>query len=172
MNQTQVDDLDTQLALAILEERTERTLLPDSNNIGTKTKSQTQGVADTSSSPSEPEDQQTPPSPIEHTSTPTIKVNKRYYRTFLTLFHIPDADGIPGELPWIDFLHAMGSSGFFMKKLDGPAWYFEPWPDMGSKFITFHEPHPESRIPFQVARRYGRQLGMAFGWTAGTFIRE
>lgn len=120
MNQTQVDDLDTQLALAILEGWTERTLLPDSNNIGTKTKSKTRGVADTSSSPSEPEDQQTPPSPIEPTSTPTAKLNKGDHRTFLTLFHIPDADGVPGELPWIDFLHAMGSAGFSMKKLNGP----------------------------------------------------
>ncbi|KAK3169055.1 hypothetical protein OEA41_005503 [Lepraria neglecta] len=125
MNQTQVDDLYTQLALVILEERTERTFLPDSNNIGTKDKSKTRGVADTSSSPSEPEDQQTPPSPIEPTPTPTVKVNKRDHRTFLTLFYTPDADGVPGELPWIDFLHAMGSVGFFMKKLDGPAWLLD-----------------------------------------------
>ncbi|KAL2056240.1 hypothetical protein ABVK25_003263 [Lepraria finkii] len=172
MNQTQIDDLDTQLALAILEERTERTLLPDSNKIGIKTKSKTRGVADTSSSPSEPEDQQTPPSPIEPIPTPTVKVNKREHRNFLTLFHTPDADDVPGELPWIDFLHTMGSAGFFMKKLDGPAWYFEPGPDMGSKCVIFHEPHPENRIPFQIARRYGRQLCMAYWWTAETFFGE
>ena len=167
MNQTQVDDLDTQLALAILEGWTERTLLPDSNNIGTETKSKTRGVADTSSSPSinkrRPHQSslhlpQPSKSTNETTAPSSLSSISQTQMVFLGSYHT-------SYMPW-------APRGFFVKKLDGPAWYFEPGPDMGSKCITFHEPHSESRVPFQVARRYGRQLGMASGWTAGTFVRE
>lgn len=102
---------------------------------------------------------------------PKFKVSKRGFKIFSTLFYTPSAADAPGEIPWSEFLSAMASVGFSLKKLDGSAWLFAPVDDIFSRSIIFHEPHPSSRIPFKIARRFGRRLERAFGWTGESFER-
>ena len=37
---------------------------------------------------------------------PSFTVSKRVFKTFMTLFHNPSEPNQPGEIPWLDFLHA------------------------------------------------------------------
>ena len=108
--------------------------------------------------------------PAPSTTPPTISVHKRAYKTFTTLFYTPDNDGQPGEISWLDFLQAMSSVGFAVQKLDGSAWMFKPQDEV-QRGIIFHEPHPHGKIPLHVARRHGRRLQKAYGWTGETFTR-
>jgi hypothetical protein len=103
--------------------------------------------------------------------TTLFTVDKRAHKVFRTLFHSPNNPDTPGEIPWVDFLHAMASVGFSAEKLHGSAWNFTPQTlDVGlDRSIQFHEPHPSSKIPFLWARRYGRRLGRAYGWDADVF---
>ncbi|KAF2818287.1 hypothetical protein CC86DRAFT_472923 [Ophiobolus disseminans] len=100
-----------------------------------------------------------------------FSVDMRAHKVFRTLFHSPNNPDTPGEIPWIDFLHSMVSVGFSAEKLHGSAWNFTPQTlDVGlERSIQFHEPHPSNKIPFLWARRYGRRLGRAYGWSADTF---
>ena len=109
--------------------------------------------------------------PVAAESSPKFKVSKRSFKVFSTLFHTPSAAETPGETPWSEFLLAMASVGFSLKKLDGSAWLFDPVDDLSSRSIIFHEPHPSSRIPPKVVRRFGRRLERAFGWTSESFER-
>ena len=102
---------------------------------------------------------------------PKFKVSKRGFKIFSTLFYTPSEANAPGEIPWSEFLSAMASVGFSLKKLDGSAWLFAPVNDIFSRSIIFHAPHPSSRIPFKIARRFGRRLERAFGWTGESFER-
>ncbi|KAG0043473.1 hypothetical protein BGZ83_011357 [Gryganskiella cystojenkinii] len=97
----------------------------------------------------------------------TVTVDKRALKVFSTLFHQPSNNSLPGEIPWTDFLHAMGSVGFAIEKLYGSVWHFAPSTSHSSpafeknvseRSIQFHEPHPVAKIPFQTARRIGRRL--------------
>lgn len=36
--------------------------------------------------------------------------------------------------------------------------------------IIFHEPHPSNKIPYVIARRHGRRLARAYGWSGETFV--
>ena len=109
----------------------------------------------------------------DFSSPPTkFTVSKRGFKVFSTLFHSPGREDPPGELPWSEFLSAMASVGFSIRKLNGSAWVFEPMTDLFRRSIIFHEPHPTNKIPFQVARRYGRRLERAYGWTIATFSRS
>ena len=113
---------------------------------------------------------------IQHHPDPTleepkIKVSKRALAVFSTIFFTGFHGDNPGEIPWTEFLHAMASAGFTNKKLDGSAWIFAPMDDDFRRSIIFHEPHPVSKIPFRNARRMGRRLDRAFGWTGETFER-
>lgn len=110
------------------------------------------------------------PVPAPSITPPTISVHKRAYKTFTTLFHTTDTDDMPGEISWADFLQAMSSVGFAVSKLDGSAWMFKPQDEV-QRGIIFHEPHPHSKIPLIMARRHGRRLQRAYGWTAETFVR-
>lgn len=98
-------------------------------------------------------------------------VDKRTHKVFRTLFHSPNNPDTPGEIPWADFLHSMVSVGFSAEKLHGSAWNFTPQtPGVGlDRSIQFHEPHPNNKIPYLLARRYGRRLGKAYGWNAHMF---
>ncbi|KAF2134905.1 hypothetical protein P153DRAFT_329762 [Dothidotthia symphoricarpi CBS 119687] len=100
---------------------------------------------------------------------PTFHVDKRAYRVFRTLFHSPLSRDQPGEIPWVDFLHAMVSTGFAAQKLQGSAWQFTPKNLDIEHPIQFHEPHPSSKLPFTWARRFGRRLYRTYGWKGSMF---
>ena len=102
-------------------------------------------------------------SPVSYT------VDKRSLKVFRNLFHSPGSPDQPGQVIWIDFLHAMTSVGFATEKLWGSAWHFRPSTFAAERSIQFHEPHPSNKLPVAWARRYGRRLNRAFGWTADTF---
>ena len=58
-----------------------------------------------------------------------VPVSKRALEAFVFLFPAPARDfvaGTRGELPWVDFLHAMERTGFALEKLHGSAWQFTP----------------------------------------------
>ncbi|KAL8405188.1 hypothetical protein RB594_009913 [Gaeumannomyces avenae] len=99
----------------------------------------------------------------------TFAVNARALKVFRTLF-TPDASSTPGEVLWTDFLHAMVSVGFQAVKLYGSAWQFRLTQFEAEGAIQLHEPHPNPKIPFWKARRYGRRLKQAYGWNGGMFV--
>ena len=100
-----------------------------------------------------------------------FNVSKAGFKVFTTLFYTPTENQSPGEISWSQFLSAMASVGFSINKLNGSAWVFAPADDDWKQSIIFHEPHPSSRIPFQVARRFGRRLWRTYGWTSENFRR-
>jgi hypothetical protein len=54
--------------------------------------------------------------------------------------------------------------GFSSEKLQGSAWQFTPGGDLGTNHgIHFHEPHPDSDIPYTMARQFGRRLRRVYG---------
>lgn len=83
------------------------------------------------------------------------------------LFFNPAVMSIPGEAPWNDFLHAMTAVGFSTEKLYGSPWQFHPTKLDVETPIQFHEPHPVSKVPSRVARRYGRRLQRTYDWFGG-----
>ncbi|KAI4944559.1 hypothetical protein J4E91_008562 [Alternaria rosae] len=99
-------------------------------------------------------------------------VDKRAHKVFKTLFHVPlsDLGEAPKAIKWDDFKRAMIRAGFSAEKLQGSAWQFTP---CGStdvvRGIQFHEPHPDSSIPYIMARRFGRRLQRVYGWHGGVF---
>jgi hypothetical protein len=99
-------------------------------------------------------------------------VDKRTYKVFKTLFHIPHSEtsDLPGLIKWNDFKHAMTRVRFSVEKLLGATCQFTPCGDVGvERGIHFHEPHPDSDIPYTLARRLGRRLERAYGWRGDTF---
>lgn len=102
----------------------------------------------------------------------TLAVSKRALKVFSILFYTPTAQTEnPGEVPWPDFLHAMASARFVVEKLYGSVWQFTPTKLDVERSIQFHEPHPQGKIPFTVAKRHGRRLNRAYGWTGETFVQ-
>ncbi|KAF2274260.1 uncharacterized protein EI97DRAFT_451823 [Westerdykella ornata] len=104
---------------------------------------------------------------------PVFRVDRRAYKVFKSLFYSADHD-LPGEISWFDFLHAMVTVGFSAERLHGSAWNFAVnGSDIGvERSIQFHEPHPSSKVPFHVGRRYGRRLARAYGWSGDAFRLE
>ena len=99
-----------------------------------------------------------------------IGVDSRSLKVFRTLFFNPSVTSSPGEVSWNDFLHALTSAGLFAaEKLYGSVWQFQRLEGDQSR-IQFHEPHPRGRIPFTTARRHGRRLNRAYGWSGSTFV--
>jgi hypothetical protein len=96
----------------------------------------------------------------------TIAVTRRAHKVFSDIF--PKSTQVPGEIPWSDFLHAFSSAGFAIEKQYGSAWLFRPM-DAKMRPIMFHEPHPSSNIPIQIARRHRNRLRRSYGWSAKTF---
>lgn len=117
-----------------------------------------------------PEVHTTDQSSVDGVSQPQVEVDQRTYKVFRTLFFNAEATSMPAEIPWIDFLRAMAAMGFSVEKLYGSVWIFCPATNGLGQSIQFHEPHPRSKLPFTTARRYGRRLNRAFGWTGGMFI--
>ncbi|KAF9421654.1 hypothetical protein BGZ94_008777 [Podila epigama] len=100
---------------------------------------------------------------------PIFKLDKRALKVFSTLFYQPTPSAQPGEIPWNDFLYAMGATGFEMEKLYGSVWHFTPTRLDVERSIQFHEPHPIGKIPFRNARRMGRRLFRNYGWHGDMF---
>ncbi|PHH92870.1 hypothetical protein CDD83_4013 [Cordyceps sp. RAO-2017] len=101
---------------------------------------------------------------------PPFTADARALKVFRVLFFDASANTTPGEVGWNDFLHALQTTGFAAQKLYGSVWHFQPTGPGVERSIQFHEPHPRPKIPFLVARRYGRRLGRAYGWHAGMFL--
>lgn len=137
-----------------------------------KTKPKTRGVARSSLSLSTDdagdEERQAAVVPKE-----VFPVDKRALKVFSTLYHQPSTDSQPGEIPWADFLYAMHQVGFGCEKLGGSAWQFTPGRSLDGcdyfRGIQFHEPHPVAKIPFRMARMYGRRLSRTYGWGGWSF---
>ena len=162
------EELSVKTTLLELEARTEKTVSRTIQQLPAQ-KVKTRGAASQSDTALEPAQKHTP-EPLA--PQPPIKVSKDGFKVFSTLFHDPDDSQSPGEIPWVKFQSAMASVGFSIRKLNGSACVFEPLSDVFHRSIIFHEPHPNSNIPFQVARRYGRRLERAYGWTLASFVRR
>lgn len=139
-----------------------------------KTKPQTRGTAKPNLPGPIPDLQA---SGTENEDRPVSKrVDKRSLKVFKTLFFAPSTSAHPGEVSWKDFLHAMHSVGFAIEKLQGSVWQFTPQleaqGDGSPRSILFHEPHPYAKIPYWDARRIGRRLLRAYGWTGEMFVLD
>ena len=66
----------------------------------------------------------------------------------------------------------MASTGFSIEKSHGSVWQFTPSRLDVENAISFHEPHPNGKIAFRIARRIGRRLHRAYGWEGGMFKVE
>ena len=151
-----------------------------------RTKTKTKG---SSKAPDDPPEQTTEAGPSRAANTavtpPRFLVDWRAYKVFTVLFHQPLYHTKPREILWTDFLYAMGKIGLASRKLYGSVWQFKPSDtgvdaDAGSgnnksakltsdRSINFHEPHPEHRIKFHVARRHGRRLTRVYGIDGSNF---
>jgi hypothetical protein len=74
------------------------------------------------------------------------------------------------------FLYAMAGIDFGAEKLYGSVWQLRPRTTLnlrhGMRFHP-HGSHPNTEIPYRIARRFGRRLNRAYGWTGDTFrLRE
>jgi hypothetical protein len=99
----------------------------------------------------------------------SIGVDRRAYRVFKALFHTPFTNDTPAEVQWSDFLHAMVKGGLSVEKMHGSAWKLSLGSGAMEHAIQFHEPHPDSKLPLSLARRYGRRLERAYSWTGDSF---
>ncbi|OIW24956.1 hypothetical protein CONLIGDRAFT_565451, partial [Coniochaeta ligniaria NRRL 30616] len=63
----------------------------------------------------------------------------------------------------------MTATGFLARKLYDSVWQFRPTTLDVDRPILFHESHPNPKIPFTVARRFGRRLNRAYGWDGDMF---
>jgi hypothetical protein len=102
----------------------------------------------------------------------TFLLDKRAYKAMKSLFHVATSE--TGEYPkavkWNEFTRAMVRLGFSAEKLQGSAWQFSPGRSLDvERGIQFHEPHPDSDIPYVMARRFGRRLERVYGWSSSTF---
>jgi hypothetical protein len=99
-----------------------------------------------------------------------IRVDARALKVFRTLFYDPAITSTPGEVSWADFTYALTSTEkFTAEKLYGSVWQFGRIDGPSQSRIQFHEPHPRGKVPFVIARRHGRRLSRAYGWTRETF---
>jgi hypothetical protein len=113
--------------------------------------------------------------PLQHAEESELrqfKVDKRAFKVFKILFYTPNTNDHPGEIPWTDYLHAFRAVGFSVEKMHGSAWQFTPSNLDVERGIQFHEPHPNKKLPFKTARRYGRRLSRNYGWHGKMFILE
>ncbi|KAI4680536.1 hypothetical protein J4E81_010066 [Alternaria sp. BMP 2799] len=113
-----------------------------------------------------------PDSNATATPQPTILVDQRAHKVFKTLFHTPTSEtgDLPKGVKWVEFKRAMARVGFSVEKLQGSAWQFAPGDALDTdRNIQFHEPHPDSDIPYIMAKRFGRRLARVYGWSGDTF---
>ncbi|KAI4678044.1 uncharacterized protein J4E88_006562 [Alternaria novae-zelandiae] len=112
------------------------------------------------------------PAASEDTFQQTFTLDKRAYRTMKALFHVAlsDDEDFPKAIKWDEFKRAMVRIGFAAEKLQGSAWQFTPGESLDAdRGIHFHEPHPDSDIPYIMARRFGRRLERVYGWRSEMF---
>ena len=95
-----------------------------------------------------------------HTEVKQIKVNKRAFKVFATMFHVPSANEQQntGEIAWSEFLYSMKMIGFSVEKLYGSSWQFTPDTIDVQRSIQFHEPHPRAKIWYWLMKNFGRRL--------------
>ena len=99
-----------------------------------------------------------------------VQVSARASKVFRTMLHTFGRDDVAQhEIDWKEFLHAMTSMGFAAEKLYGSVWHFTPNDPGMDRSIHFHEPHPSSKIPFLMARAFGRRFHRTYGWTGEMF---
>ena len=138
----------------------------DKFSISEKAKEKTRGTAAITEAPAAAEPEHDPSS----APSPQFKVNKASYRVFKALFHIPFDNDPPGEVRWNAFVNALISLGFSAEQLHGSAWQFTPSADLGlDRGISFHEPHPDDKMPLTMVRRLGARLTRAYGWDGSMF---
>ncbi|RFU24654.1 hypothetical protein B7463_g11683, partial [Scytalidium lignicola] len=142
--------------------------IPSRNIPPPKTKIKTKGTANPSLKGEAETTEYLEPNPADPQQT--FSVDARALKVFRALFFNPATTSTPGEVPWIDFVHAMCSTGFLAEKLYGSVWQFRPTKLGVDRSIQFHEPHPHAKISFTIARRFGRRLNRAYGWFGGMFI--
>jgi hypothetical protein len=131
-----------------------------------KTKTKTKGVAREEPTPRTADD-----AVPEESQRDPIPVDARSLKVFRTLFFNPGVTSSPGEVSWHDFVHAMTSTSLFAaEKLYGSVWQFQRLDEESQSRIQFHQPHPRGKIPFTMARRYGRRLTRNFGWSGALFV--
>jgi hypothetical protein len=96
----------------------------------------------------------------EVVETVKLKVNRRAFKVFATMFHVPSANEQQntGEVAWTEFLYAMKTIGFSVEKLYGSSWQFTPDTINVGRSIQFHEPHPRAKMWYWLAKEYGRRL--------------
>jgi len=135
-----------------------------------KVKIKTKGIAN----PDMEEEGEPEEAPVQ-VEEPKFPVKTRERRVFETLFYQPDGKKNPGEVAWVDFLRAMHAIGFFPEKQYGSAWSFTPAPGMFGEgvnmpSIMFHEPHPNDKMDYRVARSIGHRLTRTYGLTNSSII--
>ena len=110
------------------------------------------------------------------TPKPLFLLKKRWLNVFKTVFHNPDIVG--NQIVWQDFVQAMINIGFSAEKLFGSVWRFMPPSENMPKgenkarAILFHEPHPDSTVPYVLARRFGRRLDRVYGFESWMFAEK
>lgn len=137
-----------------------------------KVKEKTKGVANPPApGPAEPEEE----TPVQEFSS--FEANKKDASVWRALFYQTDnSNDVPGKVKWSDFKSALCNLQFSARHLHGSAWEFTPrgdnMPEGNGRPIQFHEPHPDSSIPFILARRFGRRLARAYGLKGEMFKRK
>jgi hypothetical protein len=101
-----------------------------------------------------------------------VTVDKRTHKVFQSILHVPSSElgKIPKAVKWDEFKRAMVRVGFTAEKPQGSAWQFMPTSSTNvERGNYFHEPHPNSDVPFMLARRFGRRLERVYGWSSDSF---
>ena len=62
--------------------------------------------------------------------------------------------------------------GFKIEKLYGSVWQFTPTKLDVEHGIHFHEPHPSGKLPYKVARLFGRRLQRKYGLDGSSFVKK
>jgi hypothetical protein len=152
---------------------TERTVSNEELKPFPKAKNKTRGIASQVEVQQEEIDPQEDQDHSVRNETPSFSVDSRALKVFKTIFYTPSITATPGEVKWLDFLHAMTSVGFVPEKLYGSVWHFRPSAPGLDRSINFHEPHKEGKgadkIPYSIARGIGRRLNRAYGWDGAKF---
>ncbi|KAF2094535.1 hypothetical protein NA57DRAFT_46616 [Rhizodiscina lignyota] len=155
-----------------LEERTERTVVRESSTPGkVKTKTRRE-KAPPAPPPGAAAAVEPPAEVVPHSPSTVFRVDKRAIKVFRALFFSRSTSSQPGEIEWLDFVHAMCSMNFQAKHTEGSSWLFTPlWPG-AKRSISFHQPHPSNKFSYRDARKHGRRLTLAYQWHGGMFDEE
>lgn len=172
-NHADVDEIQRPLSELYfdLQSRTERTIDTRKQDIASaKDKVKTRGVATLPNTVEELARDVGPDFAALTVDNHAIAVDHRALAVFRTLFSTPSLPSTPGEVAWKDFLYAMVCTGFASEQLYSSVWQFSPQTLDAKRSIQFHAPHPVGKVPYRNARRMGRRLERAYGWTSGTFV--